>query len=42
MAHLTQRLRLQADEASKGAPSDPVVIRKLNNAICDIEHFIVQ
>jgi hypothetical protein len=31
-----------ADEASEGAPGDPVVIRKLNKAICDIEHFIVQ
>jgi HPt (histidine-containing phosphotransfer) domain-containing protein len=31
-----------ADEASEGAPGDPVVIRKLNNAICDMEHFIVQ
>ena len=31
-----------ADEASKGAPGDPAVIRKLNNAICDIEHSIVQ
>ena len=31
-----------ADEASKCAPGDPAVIRKLNNAICDIEHSIVQ
>ena len=31
-----------ADEARQGAPGDPVVIRRLNNAICDIEHFIVQ
>lgn len=31
-----------ADEASEGAPGDPVVIRKLNNAISDIEHFVMQ
>jgi hypothetical protein len=31
-----------ADDASEGAPGDPVVIRKLNHAICDIEHFIAQ
>ena len=31
-----------ADEASEGAPGDLAVIRKLNNAICDIEHFIAQ
>jgi hypothetical protein len=31
-----------ADEASEGAPGDLDVIRKLNNAIFDIEHFIVQ
>ena len=35
-------LMVLADEASKGAPGDPVVIRKLNNAICEIEHFIAQ
>lgn len=35
-------LMVLADEASEGAPGDPVVIRKLNNAICDIEHFIAQ
>lgn len=31
-----------ADEASEGAPGDPVVLRKLGKAISDIEHFIVQ
>lgn len=31
-----------ADEASAGAPGDPAVIRKLNKAIADIEHFILQ
>ena len=31
-----------ADEASEGAAGDLDVIRKLNNAIFDIEHFIVQ
>jgi hypothetical protein len=35
-------LMVLADEASEGAPGDPVVIRKLNHAICDIEHFIAQ
>jgi HPt (histidine-containing phosphotransfer) domain-containing protein len=31
-----------AGEASEGAPGDLDVIRKLNHAIFDIEHFIVQ
>lgn len=31
-----------ADEASDGAPGDPVVVRKLNSAIAAIEGFDVQ
>lgn len=34
----TQLMAL-ADEASDGAPGDPVVVRKLNKAICDLECF---
>lgn len=30
-----------ADEAGEGAPGDPVVIRKLDKALSEIEHFIV-
>ncbi len=34
----TQLMAL-ADEASHGAPGDPVVVRKLTKAICDLEGF---
>ncbi|MFN3619373.1 Hpt domain-containing protein [Sphingorhabdus sp.] len=37
----TQLMAL-ADEASDGAPGDPVVVRKLNNAIQAIESFATQ
>lgn len=37
----TQLMAL-ADEASDGAPGDPVIVRKLNNAIDAIEGFNVQ
>lgn len=37
----TQLMAL-ADEASDGAPGDPVVVRKLNNAIHAIESFAAQ
>lgn len=37
----TQLMEL-ADEASSGAPGDPVVVRKLNRAISDIECLIAQ
>jgi hypothetical protein len=30
-----------ADEASDGAPGDPVVVRKLNHAISEIENITV-
>ena len=33
------RLMDLADEAGDGAPGDPVVIRKLDKAIAEIEHF---
>lgn len=37
----TQLMAL-ADEASDGAPGDPVVVRKLNHAISAIESFTAQ
>lgn len=36
------QLMVLADEASDGAPGDPVVVRKLNNAISAIESFATQ
>lgn len=33
------QLMMLADEASDGAPGDPVILRKLSKVIADIEHF---